>query len=64
MRRPDLFDRLRDLGYGLAVPSHVEREELIGVGVRTMIGGLLDRNAVKIAHMNGRSEVLDFGEDL
>ena len=25
IRRPDLFDQLVDLGYTLAVPSHVER---------------------------------------
>ena len=64
MRRPDLFDRLRDLGYELAVPSHMGREELIGAEVRAMIGGLLDRDVIRIVHMNGRSEVLDFGEDL
>ena len=64
MRRPDLFDRFRDMGYDLAVPSHVESEELIGADVRAMIGGLLDRGAVRIVRMNRRDEVLDLGEDL
>ena len=60
MWRPDLFDLFEDLGYDLVIPSHVEREELIGVEVRAMIRGLLDRGTVRIAHMNGQREVLDF----
>ena len=60
IRRPDLFDRLVDLGYTLAIPSHVEREELIGADVRAMIRCLLDRGAVSIVHMNGRREVRNF----
>ena len=59
-----MFDRFMDMGYDLAVPSHMEREELIGSNVRAMIGGLLDRGAVRIVHMNRRGEVLDLGEDL
>ena len=53
MRRPDLFDLLVDLGYTLAVPSHVEREELIGADVRAMIRDLADRGIIRIVSMNG-----------
>lgn len=56
-----MFDRLRGLGYELAVPSHVEREELLSADVRAMIGDLVDRGAMRIARMNGRREALDFG---
>ena len=49
------------MGYDLAVPSHVESEELIGADVRAMIDGLLDRRAVRIVHMNRRDEVLNLG---
>ena len=48
-----------DLGYGLAVPSHVEREVLIGADVGAMIRGLLDGGIVRIVHANSRKEVLD-----
>ena len=64
MRRPDLFDRFRELGYDLAVPSHVEQNELIDADVRAMINGLLDRGTIRIIHSNGRREVLDFRSDL
>ena len=50
-----------DLGYELAVPSHVEREELIGVDVRAMIADLLGCGAIRIVRMNGRREALDLG---
>ena len=60
MRRPDLFDRLVDLGYTLAVPSHVEREELIGADVRAMIRDLADRGIIRIVSMNARVEVYNF----
>lgn len=60
MRRPDLFDLLVDLGYTLAVPSHVEREELIGADVRAMIRDLADRGIIRIVSMNGRVEVYNF----
>ena len=48
-----------DLGYELAVPSHVDREELIGADVGAMIRDLLDRGTVRIVHANSRKEVLD-----
>ena len=60
MRRPDLFDRIAALGYDLVIPSHVERDELVRPEVRAMIGGLLDRGAIRTVHMNRRREVLDF----
>lgn len=63
MRRPDLLDRLRDLGYDLAVPSHVDGRELIRADVRAMIDDLLDRGAVRIVRMNRWEEVLDLGKD-
>ena len=47
------------MGYELAVPSHVDREELIGADVRAMIRGLLDGGIVRIVHANSRSEVLE-----
>ena len=60
MRRPDLFDLFRGLGYGQVVPSYVEREELIGVDVRAMIRSLLDRDVIRIATLNQRGELHDF----
>lgn len=62
IRRPDLFDQFRKLGYKLAVPSHVYREEVISADARTMIGDLVDRAAVRIVCVNRRSEVVDFKE--
>ena len=59
IRRPDMFDLFRNMGYELAVPSHVEREELIGANVRAMIRDLLDRGTVRIVRANSRKEVLD-----
>ena len=46
-----------DLGYELAVPSHMERDELIGADVRAMIRDLLDRGTVSIVHANSHKEV-------
>ena len=60
MRRPDLFDRLVDLGCNLAVPSHVERGELIGAGVGAMIHDLADRGIIRIVGMNSRGNVYNF----
>ena len=59
MRRPDMFDRFRDLGYDLVVPSHMAREELIDANVKAMICGLLDRGIIRIVGMNGRTELHD-----
>ena len=64
MRRPDLFDRFRELGCELAIPSYVERDELISADVRKMIGGLLDRGTIRIVRMNRRREVIDFAPTL
>ena len=64
MRRPDLFDRFRDLGYDLAVPSHVEQKELVDADVRAMISGLLDRGTIRITHSNRRREVPDLRSNL
>ena len=52
------------MGYELAVPSHVEREELIGADVRAMIHDLLGRGIIRIARANSRKEVLDLRANL
>ena len=49
------------MGYELAVPSHVEREDLIGADIRAMIADLLGRGTIRIVRMNRRREALALG---
>ena len=50
------------MGYDPVVASNVEQHELIGMEVSTMIADLLDREVIRIVHMNGRPEVYDLME--
>ena len=60
INRPDLMDRILELGHEIAIPSHIMESELVSEPVRKLVQSFVRQGKMQILEKNSTKEIQAF----